>query len=62
MRIGPNLYEYWIHRFKYSSVKKRAQFKSLLKQNKVTLYNHSEYKQSQYFVYRSTTSIKIVKG
>lgn len=62
MKIAENLYEYWIDKYSYSSEKKRKQFKKLLKNKKVIKVNKTDYKTSKYYVYHSTTSIKLVCG
>lgn len=62
MKIAENTYEYWIHKYKYSSAHKRNQFKRLLKAEKVTKVINKEYNLSQHYIYRSEVPIKLCKG
>ena len=62
MKVAENTYEYWIHKYKYSSEHKRNQFKRLLRAGKVTKVINKEYNLSQHYVYRSETLIKLCKG
>lgn len=62
MKIAENIYEYRIHKYKYSSERKRNQFKKLLKAGKVIKVTNKEYNLSQHYIYRSKVSIKLCKG
>lgn len=62
MKVAGNVYEYWIHKYKYSSEHKRKQFKRLLKAGKVTKVINKEYNLSPHYVYKSEIPIKLCKG
>ena len=62
MKIADNCYEYWIHKYKYSSAHKRNQFKRLFKAGKVTRVKDKDYDLSQHYVYRSEVPIQLCKG
>jgi len=62
MKIGHNLYEYWIHKYAWNAAHKRKQFRKLLKNGKVWLIKEPGYKLMQHFVYRTNEPIKLTRG